>query len=425
MKILLVSTTDVGGGAAIACNRLMTGFHAVDTPAKMLVQEQLKPNPHVVSTTKTKIKQLTNFYRFAYERFCFYRHERSKDVRFAFSLANTGENICNHELVQQADIVNLHWVNRGFMSLQSLEKLFATKKPIVWTLHDMWAFTGGCHYTGDCENYMQNCGNCAFVKNPSATDLSSVIWKRKQKLYENANITFVTSSNWLAESARKSGLLKKFRVESIPIPVNTTIFAPMDNDGFREELNLPKNKKLILFGAMNVNDTRKGFKYFREALDIFVEKNPEKAKESHLVVFGKSRPETIAELPFPAVNLGFINSETQLAKIFNAVDLFVIPSLEDNLPNIIMESLACETPVLAFETGGIPQMIDHKKTGYLAQYKSSNDLSNGLKYCLFDANNEEMRKNSRKKIMETFSEKIVTKKYLKLYKEIVNLQKEK
>lgn len=424
MKIVLVSREDVHGGAAISCFRLLNALNNNGIAAKSLVQKKSSESEFVETTTKSFFKKLLNFYRFVFERLIFLLYEKSKEVRFAFNLGNTGENINNNLLIKEADLINLHWINMGFLSIKSIERIIKLNKPVVWTLHDMWAFTGGCHYAGECGNFKLNCGNCPFLKTPSKFDLSYNIHRKKLEILFKGNqkkIVFVASSNWLCEEARKSSLLKGYRIESIPIPVNTELFRPLDKQSVRKKYELENDRFFVLFAAMNINDKRKGFAYFLESLKIIKEKYPDLSNKLSLIVFGKSNEETLSQLPFPVKNFHFIRSQETITEIFSASDLFVIPSLEDNLPNIIMESLACGTPVVSFNTGGIPQMIDHLNTGYVADYKSPDDLANGINWCLTEADKQLISEQSRTKALKCFSEKVVVDQYSKLYKELINV----
>ncbi|RLD80493.1 MAG: glycosyl transferase group 1, partial [Bacteroidetes bacterium] len=381
MKVVLVNKSDRTGGAAVACRRLQKALQKAGADAKLLVQEKNDDDQTVKITGTGFWKRKKNFLLFVLERFYFLFYEASKEIRFAFSPAIAGENIYKNNLIKEADIIHIHWFNQGFLSLKNLKRLIALNKPIVWTLHDMWAFTGGCHYSGDCENYMVSCGNCPFIKNPSEKDLSYKILKKKKTILKDANITFVTCSNWLKAKAKESSLLKDFIVVSIPNPIDQKQFYPMDKKMIREKLSLPADKKLILFAAANISDKRKGLSYLLKALEL-VEKNNSIPTDLEIVTFGKSDDSVFNNLPFNVHNLGILSKTEKIAEAYNAADLFVLPSLEDNLPNTIMESLACGTPVLAFKTGGIPEMIDHKKNGYLADYKSAEDLKKGLVFIL-------------------------------------------
>jgi len=367
MKIVLVNKSDNTGGAAVACRRLQKALLQNDIDAKLLVQEKNDKDNMVVATGTGFWHKKKKFLLFVLERLYFLFYEASKEIRFAFSPAIAGENIHKNPLIKDADIIHLHWFNQGFLSLKNLKKIIALDKPIVWTLHDMWAFTGGCHYSGDCTNYMNNCGNCTFLKTPLGKDLSYKILKKKKAILKNTNITFVTCSNWLKEKAKESLLLKDLKIVSIPNPIDTEQFYPKHKREIRQKLHLPTGKKLILFAAANISDKRKGLSYLLEVLEL-IEKDNSKPADFEILTFGKFDDSVFNNLSVKVHNLGVLSQVEKIAGAYSAADLFVLPSLEDNLPNTIMESLACGTPVLAFKTGGIPEMIEHKKTGYLADY---------------------------------------------------------
>lgn len=418
MNVTLINKTDSEGGAAVACNRLLQALKSVNFEARLLVQKKSKSDNAIISTTNSKLKSKLNFLRFSYERLVFYFQEQSPEIRFAFSIANTGEDISNHDIISHSDILHLHWFNMGFLSMFDLEKLTELNKPIVWTLHDMWAFTGGCHYSGTCEKFKSECGNCSFLKKPNPKDLSSRLWKQKHEVYKKSDIVFVTCSRWLASVAKKSRLLKGFRIESIPNPIDTNIFCPKDKAEVRKKLNLPEDKILILFASANIFDKRKGLDYLIHALIEMKNQHPETLENVELVLFGKAKHEINSLLSYKAINLSYLNSESKIADVYSAVDLFVLPSLEDNLPNTVMESLACGTPVVAFKNGGTPEMIDHQKNGYLAKYKSATDLAKGIHQILFQSDREQFSANARKKVMENYTQEIVAKKYIEIYKSL-------
>lgn len=418
MKIVLVNKSDRVGGAAVACRRLQKALIKTGVDVKLLVQEKYDNDQTVEVTGTGFLKKKRNFLLFVLERFYFLFYEASKEIRFAFSPALAGENIHKNSLIKNADIVHIHWFNQGFLSLKNLKRLITLNKPIVWTLHDMWAFTGGCHYSGDCENYTDNCGNCPFIKNPSEKDLSYKILQKKRAILKDANITFVTCSYWLKGKAKESSLLKDFKVVSIPNPIDRKQFYPMDKQLIRQKLSLPTDKKLILFAAANISDKRKGLSYLLEALEL-IEKYNSKPVDLEIVTFGKSDDTVFNDLPFRVHNLGVLSDIEKIARTYNAADLFVLPSLEDNLPNTIMESLACGTPVLAFKTGGIPEMIEHKKNGYLADYKSAEDLKNGLDFILNHLQPNSLSKNAIEKVQQSYSEDMVAQKYMEVYNSII------
>jgi glycosyltransferase involved in cell wall biosynthesis len=419
------------GGAAIACLRLLAILEQSEgIKVTMLVQEKKRDNPNVKAIAETWLQKKLAFVRFVRERLYFIFQEKNKEVRFAFSPANSGIDISEHPLVQEADIIHLHWINFGFLSLKSLNKLFALNKPIVWTLHDMWAFTGGCHHSGDCENYQDSCGNCVqYLKNPSPTDLSNKVWQRKNAILDHSlrlrskhNITIVGCSQWLSNRAKNSSLFKDFLVNTIPNPLDTSVFSPQNKAEARIKLGLPIDKKLILFVAAKVSVIWKGFSYFQEALEILKAQHF-RYQEIELVVLGECDVETIQKLPFKAHALGRISDVNQIVSVYSAADVFVTSSIQENLPNTIMEAMACGTPAVGFEVGGIPEMIESYKngmpsSGFLAKYKSTKSLAEGMKWILFEANHEELSKNARQKVIDNYSEKVVLEQYLEVYKNL-------
>jgi len=414
MKILLLNTTDLKGGAAIASYRLLNALLKKKVDVKMLVRDKFSNNENVFRTGYSALNKMGGFYRFAAERLSFSQYERSKDVRFSFSPANTGEDISNHPLVKEADIIHLNWINFGFLSLTTLDKLLALNKKFVWTLHDMWAFTGGCHYSGTCSNFTTKCNTCPFLKNPAKNDLSSRIFLQKQEVFKNKKISFVCCSRWLTQTAQQSKLLQDFTIQAIPNPIDTDVFKPMDKKVARAKLQLPFDKKLILFGADIISDKRKGFSYLIEAMEkIYNDKNL--PLQIELVTFGNIKTGAIQNCSFKINYLPYLKDTQMLTTVYSAADVFVLPTLEDNLPNTVMETMACGTPVVAFNTGGIPEMINHKENGYIASYRSTEDLANGILEILQQAHNHNYNQSARHKVITHYSENLVAEKYLKLY----------
>jgi glycosyltransferase involved in cell wall biosynthesis len=417
--ITLFNTDDFTGGAAIACRRLLKALQQNATvTAAMLVQSARSKQQGVVALDTTWFQRKMSFVRFVLERLWFWPYEQSKAVRFQFNLGRFGRNITHNQAVINSDIVHLHWVNFGFLSIDSLKKLFKTNKPIVWTLHDMWAFTGGCHHSGTCNNYQNTCGNCTqFLKKSSDNDLSNQIWQHKKEAFEGANLTIVTCSDWLGQRAKHSSLFKNTRVETIPNPIDIELFKPVAKSEARTKLGLDPSKNYILFAAMRVSAVGKGFAYFKEALDILKQQNLD---NTELLIFGQSAGLESENLPFKINALGYLDSPDKIALVYAAASLFAIPSLEENLPNTIMESLACGTPVVGFEVGGIPEMIDHQQNGYLATYKSSESLATGIQYVLQNTDYQQLCTNARQKIIENYSESVVAQRYVKLYESLIH-----
>lgn len=419
MNVVLVSKDANIGGAAKACLRLFQALSKrKNVDCSLVVQQDERKYTEILPALRFRLKKKIDFIKLAIEKLFFLYYEKSPSVRWNFSTAITGECIYNKRELRNSDIIHLHWFNQGYLSLRGLKRILHLKKPVVWTLHDMWAFTGGCHYTNNCRKFESGCGQCPLLRNPSVNDLSHKIFTLKKNIYDPKTLTIVTCSSWLAGEAAKSAMLKDFTIVTIPNPIDTNLFRPINVTEAKLRLGLDYNKKVILFGAAKINDTRKGFIYLLEALEILSRKSSEFAHCCTLLVFGKS--EVDIRFPIPSKVLSFMSDETKLVDIYNAADVFVLPSLQDNLPNTVMEALSCGTPVVAFRTGGIPEMIDHKLNGYLADFKSAEDLANGIFNILFECDMEETRRNARQKVINNYSYPVVAEKFENLYRSLLN-----
>jgi glycosyltransferase involved in cell wall biosynthesis len=382
LKVVHVNTSDIRGGAAIAAHRLHKSLLNENVDSKMLVMNKDSDEKEVIKAKNNNFeKHILSKIRVLIKKAILSKYRNRKDI--IFSPAKFGLDITQNKIIQEADVIHLHWVVGGYLSLNSLDKLFSLNKKIVWTLHDMWSFTGGCHYSGTCDKFTNNCGNCPILNSSKENDLSRKIFEKKSKIYNDKNLNIITCSNWLGECAKESKLLKNKNVNVIPNVLDENIFKHIDQNIAKDFLNLDKEKKYILFGAMNsTSDPRKGWDYLKKSLQIINDKYPDLKNEVELLVFGASYSEDVKKLPFNVKFLGRFSDEIALSLIYNSADLFVAPSLEDNLPNTVLESLHCGTPVAAFDIGGMPDMIEHKENGYLAEFKSSDNLAKGIVWSL-------------------------------------------
>ena len=321
--------------------------------AKLLVRDKQTDQITVVSLNYN----WRMIWKFVWERIVIWKANRfKKENIFAVDIANTGTDITSLPEFQQADVIHLHWINQGMLSLKNIEKILASGKPVVWTMHDMWPCTGICHHARECTRYQQECGNCPFIHgNGSRKDLSYRTFRKKQELYQGRHINFVTCSHWLEGLAKKSALLAGHTITCIPNPINTNLFKPHNKQEARNRCQLPQDARLVLFGSVKITDKRKGIDYLVESCELLAEKHPELKTELGVVVFGKESQQLANLLPFKVYPLDFVSNEHQLVNIYNAVDLFVTPSLEENLPNMIMEAMACGIPCVGFNVGGIPE----------------------------------------------------------------------
>ncbi|WP_455672679.1 glycosyltransferase family 4 protein [Phocaeicola sp.] len=416
MRVLIINTSERIGGAAIAANRLMEALKNNGIKAKMLVRSKQTEQISVVELKKSWWK----VWQFIWERIVIWKanHFKKHNI-FAVDIANTGTNISQLPEFTQADIIHLHWINQGMLSLTDIRRIIDSGKPIVWTMHDMWPFTGICHYAGNCDKYMTECYHCPLLYKGGKKDLSYRTFQKKRNLFDGAHITFVACSRWLEAMAKQSELLKGQQITNVPNAINTNLFKPRSKQQAREKCHLPQDKKLLLFGSVKLTDKRKGIDYLVEACKILATQNSELSKQLGVVVFGKQAEQYASLFPFPIYPMNYVSNEKELVDIYNAVDLYVTPSLQDNLPNTIVEAMACGIPCVGFNVGGIPQMIDHLHNGYVAEYQSSKDLANGIQWALADKEEyKTLSEEACRKAISSYSESIISKKYIDIYNKI-------
>ncbi len=407
MKVVHISTYHRFGGAAIAALRLHHALRLEGVDSALLVQDSDRPESHVAAVADGFLSKKIAFGRFVAERLYFSLKEKDKSLRFHFSPLWTGTDISTHPLIQAADIIHLHWINFGFLSLRSLEKLFSLGKPVVWTMHDMSTFTGGCHYSRECQHYLTHCHHCPYLKHPSTTDLSYRVFEKKSQLFQKANLTLVSPSEWLADLARHAASTRHLPAYAIPNPIDTQIFKPKNTKG---ELGLAPHKKWILFAGVNTQDPRKGFAYFKAATHHLADR----AQEWGIVVFGKTSPDALNDLGLEVKSLGSLPAH-EVMKVYQAADVMVVPSLEDNYPNTVIEAMACGTPVVGFDTGGIPEQILHLRTGYVAQLHSAEDLARGIRFVLENKNYASLSEENVRIVAQRNAFEVVARQYQRLY----------
>jgi GT2 family glycosyltransferase/glycosyltransferase involved in cell wall biosynthesis/predicted O-methyltransferase YrrM/SAM-dependent methyltransferase len=315
--------------------------------------------------------------------------------------------------IRDADVINLHWV-AGLFDYEHSAQVFKGKK-IVWTLHDMNLFTGGCHYVGSCLKYHKKCGSCPQLGSSIGQDLSRSVFEQKAAVYDNLDLTVVTPSRWLGGCSSSSALFGRFRHEVIPYGFPLDTFRPLDRCQIRAGLTIPVDSKLILFGADYVSNERKGFSYLVEALKLL--KNSGIQQNLILATFGNIDPAAEISCGFPVLHFGSVGDEEQMALLYNAADVFVLPSLEDNLPNTVVESLACGTPVAAFEVGGVPDMVKHQQNGFLAAVRDADGLAAAIDWCLCQVP-EKIRQLCRLTAETNFSLERQARAYQDLYEEL-------
>lgn len=413
MRVLIVNTSERTGGAAVASGRLMDALNNNGVKAKMLVMNKESDNITVVGLNGSFRKRL----HFLWERWCIYCHLHfHRDHLFEIDIANAGSDITKLREFKEADVIHLAWINQGFLSLKSIKKILKSGKPVVWTMHDLWPATGICHYSRGCMAFKGVCHNCRLLPgNGSGNDLSTKIFKRKMEIFRRSGIHFVSCSKWLGDQARQSALLTGMSLDVIPNPIDTKMFRPINKHDARIHSTLPEDKRIILFVSQRVTDERKGMSFFVEAIDKLLAAHPEMKDTTAVAILGSHSEEITAQLPLPSYSLGYIDNDIDIISIYNSVDVYVLPSLEDNLPNTIMEAMACGVPSVAFRVGGIPEMIDHQKNGYLAKYRDADDLAEGIHWALDEADKDVVAQNCLKKVSANYSQRTVAMKYIEVY----------
>ena len=416
MKILILNTAEHTGGAAVAANRLLRALLRSGVSATMLVRDRATDDPAVVSLDRGAVRRWLNFLYFVWERFVIYLCNRlSKRNLFQVSIANAGINIRRTAAFREADVIHIHWINQGFLSLDEIARIIASGKRVVWTLHDLWPATAICHYPGDCVKYRTGCSACPMMSENPLVDLAKRVARRKGKI-DWRRVTFVGCSEWIARTAKESVWLREARFVSIPNPIDTTLLRPIDRREARQRLGLPEEKRLILFAAAKLSDTRKGAAFLLEACRLLA---AEMEGALEIILMGSDATELSALSPVPVRALGYISGAEKLAEAYSCADLFVIPSLEDNLPNTIMEAMTCGTPCVGFRTGGIPEMIDHEVNGYVATSRDSADLARGIAWVLGHPEPAKLSAACREKVMSVYQESVVAKKYIALYQKLI------
>jgi len=409
MKVMFLNASDVEGGAARGAVRLLKGVRAAGVDACLLVQRKVGDEPFVIGP-KTNLGKAMGLVRPVLESLAV-RCCAGSQTRM-FSPALLPDSLPSQVATFDPDIIHLHWVANGMMRVETCRRF---KRPIVWTLHDSWPFTGGCHLPFDCTRYRESCGSCPALGSSRSRDLSSWLWSRKRRAWRGVELTVVAPSRWLGECAKASSLLQNVRIEVIPNGLDLRRYKPFDKRCAREALSLPQDRQLILFGGKGGTvDRNKGFHLFVQAMQELAEKGGRKAVE--VVLFGSAEPASPTDIKLNAHYLGRMHDDVSLALMYAAADLFVAPSIQENLPYTVMEAMACGTPCVAFNQGGMPDLVEHGRTGYLARAFEIDDLTEGISWVLDDADRlKRLSIQARQKVEDEFSLERVARRYMELY----------
>lgn len=405
MKIVHLSLED-SFGAGRAAIRISNAVRKTGTESSVYV---LNKN-EMADSNALGLKRMDRFKVMMCDRINHLLLERYPEHGY-FHVDRYGIDLTKYEVIRNADILHLHWINEGIWSDKFIRSLIRLNKPIVWTMHDMWSFTGGCHYDDYCERYKTQCSECPVLCSEKRKDEAFTAQNRKRSRMEQLNIQLVGCSRWITEQANESSVCSgiKRKAVCIPNPADARTFKLYDRALCKKLLEVNPDKKLILFGAVNAaSDKRKGAEYLLEAIKML---DP---KEYILGIFG-SKDVALGTEQFEIVNFGRISDDFHLSLIYNAADVFVAPSMQENLANTVMESLTCGTPVAAFDIGGMPDMIIHGENGYLAEPFDTSELAKAIQRAAVLPKTKE---TIRRSVLERFSDAITGNAYLEIYKRI-------
>ncbi len=403
------------GGAFVAAERIAKAiekYHGIDCKHWIFEYQEEFPNRWANSFWKKWMAIGLH----ALEKLDFLRFEKSKAVRFAFSHGKTGISVCDWEVIQQADIIHLHWINKGFISLNGLSRLLALGKPVFWTCHDLWPFTGGCYHPRGCDYFSKHCGNCQYLRNPKDTDLSYSVFSQKSELLSSPNLFLVSPSNWLKIQAMTRGELHlKHPIRVIADPIDVDFFSPASSSSLnemRELWQIPKSKRVLLFISANLSNPKKGFAEF---VDLANQLDCRQPNQWFSIIVGDRGPAELS-LDMEHEMVGLLKSPEQIKAMYNLSDVYVTTSHEENLPTTIIEAQSAGLAVAAFAVGGIPEMITAELgyCGALMDLKSMEDWLVSWNE-LEESEKQRLSEMNREFAIRNYSEKIVAQQYVEAY----------
>ncbi len=419
MNILQISSAADSGGAGVAMTRLHRALNRAGHRSRIVARLRRAPQPGVLTLPEAVGAGQSLVHRFLNNA------RMQLDAWFSLSrVYRSTEQLLHTALFEKADVVQLHNLH-GFYFNYELLPVISSRKPVVWTLHDMWPLTGHCAYSYDCERWQTGCFSCPLLRGkgrqlveprPMLLDRTAMQWQKKQDLYRNSNLHIVTPSLWLADQAHRSTLGRALSIQSIPNGVDLAVFRPREQASARQALGIPDGAKVVLFVAAKVTQGRKGLAYLYKALRLL-----RQTEELVLMTVGGAGRD-LEELPdYKQIHLGQFTDESRLNLAYCAADLFVLPTLADNQPLTAVESLASGTPVVCFDVGGLSEMVQHTGTGYLARYKDAADLATGVRMLLEDDGlRARMRRNCRDFALAHYALEEQARRYVELYEDAVH-----
>ncbi len=414
IKILFINQSDIDGGAARATYRIVSELIKKRYFARLLVMRKLSKLDWVVSPVfiQTLYSRILPRLEFLLKKIIGIK------PRYTWSVNFFPNPQINNKYINQFDIVCLNWVGKNMLPISKIKTI---DKPIVWVLHDSWAFTGGCHIPDTCRGFYLQCGKCPQLNSSASNDISNKIWLKKRDVYEKANIHFVAPSRWMANAASESSLLRKLPITVIPNGLDTKVFFPLHKNNTRASLGIPTNKKVILFGAMYADtDKNKGLEYLIAAIKSLSLKDNDFSKTTVMVVFGAENEKYLLDMfNIPVISLGFIEDDAKLALIYSSADVTVVPSVFESFGQVASESISCGTPVVAFNNSGLTDIVEHNVNGLLVEAFDIEGLADSIIRLLSnDGFRQQLSKNARQIAIKKFDISVVAGKYADLFKKL-------
>jgi len=413
IKVLHLNDKDIQGGAARAAYRIHQGLRSVSVDSHMMVRTRASEDDTVIPIRRRSVKWIAETPPL-FDRLPLWLYRKRQRISWSVNWIPT---LTPARIARiHPDLIHLHWVGNGFVSIADIGRL---RYPLVWTLADMWALTGGCHYDQECGQYQKQCGACPQLCSSHEYDASRAIWLRKRWHWRHTKLTLVAPSRWLALQARASSLFRYQRIEIIPYGLNLEHYKPLPGHIARELLGLPQDRKLIVFGAMfSTVDRRKGFQYLQSALQDLAAQGWH--DQAAAVIFGSSRPHNDPDLGLPSFYTGHLYDDVSLALLYAAADVVVVPSTQESFGQVASEALACGTPVVAFGATGLLDIVEHQQSGYLARPYEPDDLARGIAWVLEDDERlARLGHRCREKAEQEFGLELQARRYRALYEDIL------
>lgn len=413
MKILHLSYTDSYEGAAIAAERLHNALMMSGEDSTMLVKKKRGNSLNVYSLEEVS-KWTKVFSKLTEILDVLLNFKYRKISGEFFTIHSVGSNIMDNPFFQEADIIHIHWVGRGFLSLNSIEKMLKSKKKFFWTLHDNWSFTGGCHVRNNCNRFEISCGLCPEIESVKKNDMTKKNIEIRKKLNLHKNLTYISPSEWMASNGRKSYALKDKNIKVIPNTINTEIFKEVNSKIAKDVFNIITNKKVVLFQYSN--NKGKGLDDLFKVFILLRDKNKKLFEEIQFVSFGKKDYEI--EYDLDIIKIGKLYDEYSMVLLYNCADIYVSASYEESFGQTFLEAISCGISCCAYNNSGQVDIIKHKKNGYLAKYRDIEDMKNGIEWLLEDENRiKELKCEARKIAKGKFGFDLISKRMIDIYEE--------